>query len=149
MRRWAATLVFLAACAHAPPRGNVAASCRSDRDCAYGLVCRGKSPKAEPRSCVYETYGGCGKDADCFPGRACRQGECTVQCVTDAGCPKGRRCEVGECVATGGKNPCLLPGDCPLGEECLAGKCQEAPPVECAQDLDCGPLERCVAGHCR
>ncbi len=142
---WAVLLALaLGGCGRgAAPKAGLAASCRSDRDCAYGLACLGA-----PASCVYEDYGACNVPADCLPGRTCREGRCTVACVNDRECDAGRRCLVGEC-RVDDTPVCVLPGDCPSGQECVAGRCQPSLRGPCLRDMDCAPPQRCLSGTCR
>jgi hypothetical protein len=142
-------------------------SCNSDRDCLYGLVCRG-APVGESgdRYCVYDKYETCKSTEQCLPGRTCRGGACTVECVTDTDClplstiratslPDAGKidedeyhCVVGECHTGKDDLACLGAADCSPGQECLAGRCSQPTRTQCVSDLDCASGERCVARMC-
>jgi hypothetical protein len=137
------------------PRVGLNASCNSDRDCFYGLVCRGE-PKE--RHCEYERYEPCKTNADCLPGRGCRDGSCTVECLTDADCaPRSDggspieevKCVVGECRAASGDRKCALASDCLPGQDCVAGECVDRAQLRCMSDFDCAANQRCIGNQCR
>ncbi len=131
------------------------ALCDSDKDCLYGLVCRG-APVGQKgdRHCVYQSYAACKDTSECLPGRICRDGACTVQCVADPDCGAGAdggepdKCVVGECRRSEERD-CLTYSDCSLGEECIAGRCTAHVRVRCFSELDCNQPSHCIGGFCR
>lgn len=137
-------------CTPAKVRADVDGACDSDRDCAYGLICRG-APVGQPgpRTCVYETFGSCSTPQDCLAGHVCRDGGCSVECVASSQCKAGRHCVVGECRLIDEERPCRNVSDCAADEECIASVCRPSLRMRCFKDLDCGGGERCVDGRCR
>jgi hypothetical protein len=137
-----AASTFLLSCSlfHGDTRKGAAASCKSDHDCLFGLVCRGTDPaKVETRRCVYEQFSACASARQCYPGRTCREGFCEVQCVIDSDCRKSAAdgghaeeasCVVGECQTPSGSASCSSEADCAFDEACVDAHCasREAEP---------------------
>ena len=137
-------------CAAPKVRGTVDESCRSDRDCRYGLVCRDvPADGGAPKACVRETFGECRANDDCLSGTVCRDGACLYDCASDDDCKPGRRCTVGECRWIDEDRPCKSNTDCLSDEECANSTCRPALRMRCFRDADCIPSERCETGRCR
>lgn len=129
-----------------PARRGPGGACQSVRDCHYGLVCE-SSADSDRRTCRYETWGTCDDADDCLAGQTCRDGACTIQCVSHKDCEDGV-CQIGECVAAG-ENECVMASDCGPGRDCVAGRCEQRLTLRCFTDLDCRPTESCFGGWCR
>jgi hypothetical protein len=143
--------------------------CNSDRDCLYGLICRGTPVGvAGERRCIKEKYSRCGTNRDCYAGRICNAGYCETQCVVDADCVAtqdagptdgldgGARaalpeihCVVGECRTGSTEQQCLSAADCAPEQDCVAGRCGLRMSERCASDFDCSAGRRCIDGSCR
>lgn len=156
MRRLAAIALLAAACSSQPkPRVTLSAPCESDRDCLYGLVCRGDTAgdadagASSGRACRYQEFGRCTGREQCLPGQLCRDGSCTVECVQPGDCEAGRVCFVGECRLASEASACRTTADCGVDEECEQGMCVDRLRMRCFRDSDCGPAERCLGGNCR
>lgn len=144
-----AVSIALVACAPSlPDRRDHGGVCQSDRDCLYGLVCRGAAGVTGQRACVWEEYGDCTSKSQCLAGRTCRDHVCTVECVASKECENGKRCVIGECVVADESN-CVLDSDCPFQRDCVAGRCVEKLRSACFRDGDCPVGERCLSGLCR
>jgi hypothetical protein len=156
-----AALVGLIGCKSlgGPARKGTEGTCDSDRQCLYGLVCRGAAVGLSgERRCVYERYSHCADTVQCMPGRTCRAGFCEAQCVVDTDCKKVSapdagtaplRCVVGECKADEHEQSCLVPADCAANEDCVAGRCEEAMERRCLRDSDCNAGSGCASGRCQ
>lgn len=155
-----------------PTRKASSGLCDSDKDCLYGLVCRGAPVGvAGERKCVHEQYSRCKTVRDCLPGRACHEHFCQVQCVVDADClqlaaadggelatvadggskiaPEDYKCVVGECRTGSAERQCLAASDCTPDQDCVASRCVTRMNDRCVNDFDCPSGERCVGGVCR
>lgn len=159
----AATFVAALAACQSVPRKGVDSACDSDRNCLFGLVCRGTAVNVPgPRHCQYEAYSVCSSSSDCYRGRVCRAGHCEVQCVKDGDCtafdhrakPDGGaldppKCVVGECIVPGVGKSCFSAADCAPDQNCAEGRCVAHATDRCDRDLDCPIGQRCIGGACR
>ena len=134
-------------------RVGLGATCASDRDCTFGLVCIGDSKQ---RHCQYERYESCKTSMDCLPGRVCRDGYCIVECLADSDCgasPDGGkdevRCVVGECKSESGERKCAYASDCLPGQDCISSRCVDRAQLRCMSDFDCKGNERCIGNQCK
>ena len=87
----------------------------------------------------------CLSDADCGSNLHCSTSGVCVTCVDDANCGPGEYCRNNQCT------PCDTDDDC---KNAGTGKvCDTSDPghhlcLQCAQDGDCPPLHKCMAGAC-
>ncbi len=131
-------------------------------ECASGAIVRPEqldclSP-VTPSSCVDNSDGGCGSDADCVDGEygSCQQDQvfggltetttchCVYGCVTDTDCDAGEVCR---CAGSGlGQYTECVPADCSTNDDCGAYDCALSPDY-CAPGgflLTCqGPDDEC------
>ncbi len=117
------------------------ADCDSDKECLYGLVCKGAPVgEAGPRHCVYEEYSRCTDDTECYRGRVCRDTHCEVQCVRDEECGRILQARPGD----------LDGGLFARGTRCVLGECTRSETADkvCYAATDCSPDEECVSGRC-
>jgi len=117
--------------------------------CAARLICGHVSsppPPPPPASCKY--------DADCGPGRECKNGMCEDRhddhmCKYDADCGSGRQCKEGKCEDRDDGHMCRYDADCGSGRQCKDNKCEDRDDGHmCRYDGDCGSEGRCKDGKC-
>lgn len=94
------------------------AECRTDRDCAAGLVCQGGTCGVAPPA-------GCNANADCETGLVCRDGVCRIGCTSNATCPVGLVCDPSRGICT---EPAIIDRCSPSGGFCLQGGADVCPP---------------------
>lgn len=128
--------------------GKCIARCKSDDECAPGLVCVacGKCQEPELPATCGEQPAYCSADSSCGTGKDCKNGRCHYACSGNAACPVGQVCNAGLC----GDDPAPSKPQCVLDLHCSDGTCINGycHPF-CSVSGDCGAQELCLVGVCQ
>lgn len=117
--------------------------CRSDRDCAAGMICETAVGICVPGPVT------CLVDGDCPTGDACVAGTCepAPTCTTDNTCGVGEWCDGrGTCIDPPA-GACRTVADCAAGQVCVGGACQDVADT-CQFNRECGAGTVCLDNAC-
>ncbi len=129
-------------------KGTCISRCKSDDECAPGLVCVacGKCQKPSVPATCGEVPSYCSADTSCGAGKECVSGRCHFNCDGKTSCPVGQICAHGLCK----DDPAPTSPECVLDLHCESGSCINGYcHLACANSGECASQELCLVGVCQ